>query len=64
MSERELVITISPDGSRITTDASGFEGQQCIEKVKPMLEALGSIEHQEEKPEIHNKAGTSIRAGS
>ena len=64
MAEREVEVTISSDGSVIKTDAIGFEGHQCIDKIGPILESLGSIENQEEKPELHNKAGTGIRAGN
>lgn len=64
MSEQTVEIIISPDGSSIKTDASGFEGKQCIESITPILDALGETEHIEEKPEAHNKVGTSIRAGN
>ena len=56
----EIVIVVDPEGG-VTVDGQNFEGTTCDQWVKPIAEAMGTVEHHETKPEYHER--TAQRAG-
>lgn len=48
----DYVITISPDGSEIKTEANGFSDSKCLEGMDKVFEKLGDVEV-DKKPEAH-----------
>lgn len=64
MTEQEVMITISPDGSKVDVDAEGFTGGACKDFMKNTIEALGTVEREKKKPEYYStgSAGQAVRA--
>ena len=60
----EVIVTISPDGAKVTTDANGFVGGACHDLMKSTLDALGTIEEEKKKPEYYLTQGTGVKVGA
>lgn len=59
MKERRITIDIDGEG-RLSADAEGFEGNQCIQELQKLLEGFAADwEHVERKPDA-----TAARAGA
>ena len=53
-SDREIDITIDPDGT-IHLEAFGFKGQGCHEALEKLRKKLGSLKKSNKKDEFYNK---------
>ena len=47
---REIVFKIRNDGT-VVVDAIGFTGEACVEATRKVIEALGLLEEEHNKPE-------------
>lgn len=61
---KEIVYKISPDGTRVKVEASGFTGGECKEFSKGAIQKLGLVLESKDKPEMWATCGscTSIKA--
>jgi len=55
-------IRISPDGSRVRVEGTGFVGEGCTEVTKKFLAEVGSIESQELKSSYYDTETEGICA--
>lgn len=57
---KEIKVIISKDGSGVELDVEGVKGSSCEDLTKDLLEALGSIEKSEKKPEYYQEEVSCI----
>ena len=50
-----IVVKISPDGSKVDIDQLGFHGAACEEACKELFDAIGKITYQKKKPEYYSR---------
>ena len=50
---KQIVVTISPDGSEIKIEALGYRGASCAADTKPLEDALGVVVTRDLKAEFH-----------
>lgn len=60
---KEVKITISPDGSNVEVDAEGFVGGGCKDFMKRTLDALGTVQDEQKKPEFYEVNQEHTRIG-
>lgn len=58
---REIIITISKDGNKITTDALGFSGSSCETKLEKVIGNLGKVIGKENKMEFYEKEQVTLK---
>lgn len=52
---KEILITISKDGSKVETDAVGFSGSSCGDAVEKLVGSLGDVTEMEKKMEFYEE---------
>jgi len=57
---KELKITIDKFG-RVSIDASGFIGKECIKETEDLEKALGTVKERKFKPEYNKKVKITPR---
>ena len=57
---REILITISKDGSKVETDAMGFSGSSCGNSVERLVGSLGKVTAMEKKMEFYEKEKATL----
>lgn len=57
---KTINISVDLDGN-IKTDLDGFKGKECIEKMKPFEEGLGTVKKRQNKAEIHQTNNTAVK---
>ena len=50
---KKITITISKDGSEIKSDATGFQGGECLQKAEALLRGLGQETESIKKSEFY-----------
>lgn len=55
MVKKEIIVKISPDGSRVEIDQHGMVGKECSNNVKDLLDKLGTVTDHKKKPEYYRK---------
>ena len=63
MTDGIVTVKISPDGSKVESDAEGFEGKGCEDLMAPILKALGTVEEKKYKPEYYKESHGGIQIG-
>jgi hypothetical protein len=63
MTDGVVTVKISPDGSKVESDAEGFVGKQCEELMAPILKALGTVEEKKYKPEYYKTESGGVKIG-
>lgn len=61
---KEVIVTISKDGSKMEWDAQGFKGTSCKDFAKGILEAVGSVEEEKRKPAYYEVEHAGVRVGA
>jgi hypothetical protein len=61
---KEVVVTISPDGSKVEMDAQGFTGGQCEDLMQKTMDMLGTVVDKKRKPEYYNQGGSGVKLGA
>lgn len=57
----EYTVTISPDGSEIKTEATGFSNSQCLDGMEDVFKKLGESPEVNKKPEAHIQNPNTIK---
>jgi hypothetical protein len=58
----EILITISKDGSKITTEAAGFSGESCLDATNKLIENLGEKTQTDLKQEYYEQEHLNLKA--
>ena len=57
---KEITITISKDGSKVETDATGFSGSRCGNAVEKLVGSLGNVTEMEKKMEFYEEEKATL----
>lgn len=60
--QKQIILTISPDGSETKVEAVGFVGAECLAATAALEAALGAVADRNIKPEFHQKVQTQGQA--
>ncbi len=61
--EREVIVTISPDGGKVEVDAIGFVGSACKDFTKNIISALGTVQEEKKKPAFFETVKEGVHVG-
>ena len=53
--KKEIVVRISPDGSKVEIDQEGMIGKECSENIKELVDKLGKVTDSKKKQEYYKK---------
>ena len=57
---KEVIITISKDGSKVETDAQGFQGSSCGNAIEQLVGSLGNVTEMEKKVEYYEEERATL----
>ena len=60
---KTVEIIISPDGSNVEVEASGFQGSGCLDSLRGLLNEFEFDERLRLKPEYNAKNASQIKIG-
>jgi hypothetical protein len=52
--DKKLIVTISPDGTSVKVEAEGYVGESCKDATQLLIEALGTMTDDQDKPELYH----------
>ena len=55
MAKKEIIVRISPDGSKVEIDQAGMIGKECSSNVKELVSKIGRVTEGHKKPEYYRK---------
>ena len=60
----EIIVKITPDGSKVKMEGENFEGTGCEDLMNDTMNALGVVSDSKRKPEYYTQGGSGISQGN